>query len=256
MANYLGASWAPHNNLVDDSDDGGPRSKITKKTKHFIRTEAGDNITELRGDFKYVGGKLASGSVESFIGKLGDDVVFRLTDMEVSITKWFSLDGLDIMKYFFRQDDFISGGRRADLLGGYAGNDEIVGKAGADRLDGGKGDDRLDGGHDDDIMIGGKGRDTYVFSTRLGADNVDEVWGFEAGDRIELSHDVFEALAVGELSENAFTLWHEATTPEHRIIYDDMTGQLFYDENGNQAGGQVLFAVLYTQLSSDDFVVV
>jgi Ca2+-binding RTX toxin-like protein len=42
------------------------------------------------------------------------------------------------------------------------------------------------------------------------------------------------------------------------VVYDQATGALFYDANGNQAGGVTLFAILTTKpvLTAADFVVV
>ena len=47
-------------------------------------------------------------------------------------------------------------------------------------------------------------------------------------------------------------------TPQDRIVYNSATGQLFFDSNGNAAGGSTLFANLATglALSNTDFNVV
>jgi Ca2+-binding RTX toxin-like protein len=49
-----------------------------------------------------------------------------------------------------------------------------------------------------------------------------------------------------------------ANAATDRIIYNNITGQLFYDSNGNGAGGQTLFATVTagTVLNTGDFLMV
>jgi hypothetical protein len=62
---------------------------------------------------------------------------------------------------------------------------------------------------------------------------------------------------VGTLSASAFTTGSQATSAEHRIIYDAATGNLFFDADGSGAGAQVQFAILTPglTLTNANFVV-
>ena len=60
------------------------------------------------------------------------------------------------------------------------------------------------------------------------------------------------------LSADAFHIGATAADAEDRIVYNSATGQLFFDSNGNAAGGSTLFANLTTglALTNTDFHIV
>ncbi len=153
-------------------------------------------------------------------------------------------------------DNTITGNAANNILWGGAGNDTITGDGGADQLSGESGNDRLDGGLGADQLFGGADSDTYVFSSALGGDNVDVIFGFSAADdAIELDVDVFSAIALGTLDVNAFVTGSAAADAEDRIIYNPVTGALYYDADGSEAGAAIQFATLNTglTLTNDDF---
>jgi len=77
-------------------------------------------------------------------------------------------------------------------------------------------------------------------------------------DTIYLDHAVYTTLAVGSLG-GAFAVNTTglAAQADDRIIYESDTGNLFYDVNGNAAGGSILFATLsgHPAITAGDFVV-
>ncbi|MBM6582905.1 CHRD domain-containing protein [Microvirga sp. BT689] len=152
-------------------------------------------------------------------------------------------------------NDRLDGGPDSDLLVGGSGNDSLVGGSGSDALRGGSGDDRLEGGSGldalnggfgTDFLIGGSGADAFRFSTALGSTNVDTIQGYNAAvDTIFLENAVFTGLSVGILSRSAFRIGTSATDGTDRIIYDDQTGALYFDADGNgSSSAQVQFATL------------
>ncbi|UVF20682.1 M10 family metallopeptidase C-terminal domain-containing protein [Microvirga terrae] len=149
------------------------------------------------------------------------------------------------------------GGGSGAQLYGEGGNDTLTGKAGGDYLFGGAGDDLLDSGFGCDVLSGGAGADTFRFSTGPGAGNVDTIQDFSAaeGDRIVLSRSVFASAGYQYLSGAAFKLGAAATAAEHRIVYNQTTGELFYDADGSGAAAQVKFAVIanHASLSAASF---
>jgi Ca2+-binding RTX toxin-like protein len=107
------------------------------------------------------------------------------------------------------------------------------------------------------VLNGGIGADTFRFSTALGSGNVDTVQDFwvAQGDRIVLSRHVFAAAGYDYLASSAFTLGTAATTTAHRIVYDQSTGELFYDADGSGGVAAIKFALIAThaQLSAASF---
>ena len=141
-----------------------------------------------------------------------------------------------------------------NVLGGLF-NDVLIGDDQANRLDGAMGAD---------LLIGAGGADTFVFAhapgatSPFGSPNVDNISDFASGiDKIELSKTAFAALNLGALSASAFTTGTTATTADHRVLYDQATGNLFYDADGSGSGAAVLFAVLdnRTAITANDFII-
>jgi Ca2+-binding RTX toxin-like protein len=94
------------------------------------------------------------------------------------------------------------------------------------------------GGDGNDVLVGLGDADIFAFTTAPGASNVDTIADFQAGgDRITLDHGVFAALTAGALDPNAFFAGTAAHDADDRIIYDSTTGNLFFDADGNGAGG-------------------
>jgi Ca2+-binding RTX toxin-like protein len=141
-------------------------------------------------------------------------------------------------------------------VNGLAGNDSITGAAGNDTLDGGSGNDTL---------FGGLGNDFFDFTTLLKASsNVDTIADFLSGDKIRLAKSVMTELqnTSGNLAENAFYVGTSALDLDDRIIYDKKSGKLFYDADGNKAGGvaAVQIALIGSgsmkDLQNTDFIVI
>jgi VCBS repeat-containing protein len=91
------------------------------------------------------------------------------------------------------------------------------------------------------------------------AGSVDEIRDFEVGkDRLGLSDGLQEHFPDG-FSDSALVIGKAAATLEHRVIYDPITGTLWFDEDGTAGEHQaVAFAILTTRpasLSAADFLV-
>jgi Ca2+-binding RTX toxin-like protein len=153
----------------------------------------------------------------------------------------------------------ITGNELANQLWGNNGVNTLSGGAGNDVLIAFGGNDTLAGGAGNDYLDGGAGNDNYIFDAALGATNVDTVTGFTAGsDKIALDDAIFTQLTAGALNPNAFFAGTAAHDADDRIIYDQATGNLYYDADGNGAGAQVLFANLLSNpaLTASDFQVI
>jgi Ca2+-binding RTX toxin-like protein len=147
--------------------------------------------------------------------------------------------------------DVIMGGRDGDLLSGGVGKDTLDGKSGNDTLYGDKGKDDL---------TGGPGHDAFVFAETIESAKADTITDFAPGkDAIWLSASIFTALGgLGTLGAGKFHIGSSAHNSSDRIIYNDATGALIYDKNGDQSGGAKHFATLDAglALTHNDFIVV
>ena len=138
------------------------------------------------------------------------------------------------------------------LVGGL-GNDVIIGNALANYLFGQGGADYIDGLGGSDYLNGGA--DRFRFSTALGAGNIDYIADFQHGvDDILLLQSLFSAVGAS-LTADEFRIGM-AQDANDFLLYNNITGQLFYDSNANAAGGMVQFATVAagTVLTFDDFI--
>lgn len=152
--------------------------------------------------------------------------------------------------------DTLYGGLGADKLSGHGGRDNLFGEAGDDRLYGSTGTDTLNGGADNDLLSGGSKGDFFQFDL-FGSADADEIEDFQAGlDMITLDRATFTGISAdGVLATSAFRAGSNATDSSDRIIYNQATGEIFYDSDGNGAAAKQLFATVAagTVLANTDF---
>ncbi|MXQ10940.1 cadherin domain-containing protein [Microvirga makkahensis] len=137
--------------------------------------------------------------------------------------------------------------RLLERVNGTANADYIKTGSRNDQINGGGGDDTLSGGLGRDQLSGGTGSDVFLFDTRLSTTNWDLIdFNLAHNDRIWLKQSVFTALGTGSINQplasSAFALLDGTITDQTRIIYDQTTGDIFYDANGSGTGQRVKFA--------------
>ncbi|MCL6751470.1 calcium-binding protein, partial [Nostoc sp. CCCryo 231-06] len=154
------------------------------------------------------------------------------------------IEGLNIIGTTY--DDNIVGSNGNDTLsGGNGGNDTIIGGAGNDILTGGYlGNNTLYGGDGDDILnsfsnndlYGGSGADTFAFYSYN--QGIGSIYDFNAtNELIQIQGVTFGGgLLTPIVSASQFTLGTSATTIAQRFIYDNVTGGLFFDQDGSASG--------------------
>lgn len=147
------------------------------------------------------------------------------------------------------------------MVFGSVNNDVLTTGVGSQFLFGFDGDDVLNGGLGSDQLFGGNGADRFVFDTKLGAGNVDAIdFNHAQGDVIALKLTIFGALKPTQtwgIEESAFHIGKAAHDSNDRIVYDQETGALYYDRDGNGAAAAVKFAALQpgTDLHHSDFMI-
>lgn len=190
-------------------------------------------------------GKLTNtGTIQSLRGQSfdGDNRSDKVTNKGLMIGTIELAAGADVY-------DGRSGRVAANVNGGEVrgeeGNDKLLGGKFVDRLNGGADDDKITGGLAKDILTGGTGRDQFIFNSK--AECGDTITDFAvADDTIVLKASAFGGLPKGALSSAAFHasasgLAHDASD---RFIYETDTDRLWFDANGNAAGGRILVADL------------
>ena len=215
---------------------------------NYITTNAGANTLD--------GG---SGGADLLWGREGDDSYF--VDSDDTVVEYAG-HGYDIV--YARASHTLSAGYEIEVLGtvdntastaiDLTGNElsnYVTGNAGANVIDGGAGSDYLQGRG---------GADSFAFTTALGPNNVDEILDFVSGtDKIALDDAIFAGIGTpGSFDANAFVAGSAAADADDRIIYNQATGQLFYDADGNGAGEAVLFGLVagLPTLTASDFTVI
>jgi Ca2+-binding RTX toxin-like protein len=140
--------------------------------------------------------------------------------------------------------DVIRGRAGRDFITGLGGNDNLFGNSGADTLNGGAGNDLIVGNEGNDVLTGGAGADSFLFNSAR--DGSDIITDFDVSvDIIRLNASRFGGgLTVGNLAGNQFHLGAAATQASHRVIYNQRTGQLFFDQDGTGGSAALLLATL------------
>jgi Ca2+-binding RTX toxin-like protein len=137
----------------------------------------------------------------------------------------------------------------ADTLIGSTAANVLSGLGGADALRGGGGADRLLGGAGSDTLTGGAGGDTFQFNALTDAGDIILDFSNAAGnnDQFRISAAGFGGglvvgvLAAGQFQARADTLAQDA---DDRFIFRTTDATLWFDVNGNLAGGLTQIADL------------
>ncbi|MEH1950629.1 MAG: choice-of-anchor D domain-containing protein [Nostoc sp.] len=156
-----------------------------------------------------------------------------------------------------------------DVINGQGGNDTIDGSGGDDLLRGGTGNDLLIGGQGNDTLVGGAGADSFLYDTNsifnsavVGIDTIAD-FNRSQGDKIILDKTTFTAISsvagTGFSNANDFQISSLGALSNAVIVYDRMTGQLFYNQNGSVAGfgsgGQFAQLTGAPNLTASDFII-
>ena len=108
-------------------------------------------------------------------------------------------------------------------------------------------------------LSGGAGKDVFRFTTAPAA-NSDKITDFVAADdTIQLENAIFTKLSATGVVNNAYLkIGTVAADANDYLVYNQATGALFYDADGNGAGAAVQIALLGTHpvLTNADFVVI
>ncbi|ESQ90012.1 hypothetical protein ABAC460_09605 [Asticcacaulis sp. AC460] len=212
---------------------------------------ANNSLTANGGDDTIDGGAGA----DTMSGGLGNDSYYVDSDLDKIVEA--STGGFDVVR---TSANIVLSNYVEDVYIVATGAVSATGNSIDNRIVGGAGDNILTGKGGNDLLTGGAGRDRFVFDTALSASkNVDTVTDFKTRwDQIVLDHLVFTALDVGAGTEKAFAIGTAATSLDHRIIYNPVSGVLSYDADGSGVKAAVQFALLQGTpvITFSDFLIV
>ncbi|MBN2139615.1 MAG: hypothetical protein JW718_01295, partial [Desulfovibrionaceae bacterium] len=152
-------------------------------------------------------------------------------------------------------DDVLLGDDQANSLYGYAGNDLLNGAGGNDYLKGYDGNDTIFGGDGNDSIIGdagadalsgGNGNDVFrYYAIQDFGDSISDFNNTTQSDSLWFSNDVFAGTLFDSADINGYTgQGGFCGSSDAHFIYDSGLDQLWYDANGDDAGGETLIADL------------
>lgn len=142
-----------------------------------------------------------------------------------------------------KQDDFLYAEGMGSEIRGKAGNDWLIGADTAQILKGGKGNDFIFSHDGFSTFYGGPGEDVFVFAN---PNTPSKIKDFNPNqDLIGLDGWGFDAIGPGFLQDDQFRIGKNAKTPEQIIIYDQKTGNLYYDGDGS---GDMLAQVKFAKV--------
>ena len=194
-------------------------------------------------------------------GEGNDAVVYQFAPAAVTVTlgeaeaEGTASDGFGSTDSLFNLENVI-GSEFDDNLMGDSGNNSLTGRDGNDVISGGSGDDFITGSQGADTVSGGEGSDQFVYLNPN--DGGDTITDFAVGmDKITVVSAVFGGgLSAGELPQSSFAFGSAATTSDQRFIFNDASGELFFDRDGNGVATQQLIATLsgVSNLSAEDIM--
>ncbi|UVI40870.1 beta strand repeat-containing protein [Qipengyuania spongiae] len=244
---------------IDTDQDGGVYLTGNNGVQ-MITGGAGNDI--LNG----AGGVNGAGNGDTLVGGEGDDI-YRVFSSNFNGTATASAQGDVIIEdagegndTVFTSTSYVLGANVENLVSAnqsVATNITLVGNAGNNAISGDQGNNVLVGGQGNDRLTGLGGADTFHFAN-IGTDNADTIVDFVSGsDRISLDNGTGGTFNFGATFDAAeFVMGRQATAAGPQILYDQATGQMFYDADGAGGNDAVLFAQLQpgTAVTAADFV--
>lgn len=224
------------NNILNGDNDTLTNSVLTG-------TVNGDTMQGLAGNDSYRVYSQADVALER--DGEGTDIVFAGTGV--------AGDGNRYVLYAGQSIEGLTAANQSSTAGMFLAGNELAQSAG---IIGGNGNDTIWGLGGNDVLTGRGGSDIFGFAA-AGAGTADTITDFTPGDFIGLSTAGFGSVGA-DLASDEFVVGTQALDGNDYIIYNQSTGQIFYDADGNGTGSTaVLFAQITpnTALGFNDFVV-
>ncbi len=190
-------------------------------------------------------------SAEVFVGGADVDTLdFRLGgQVTLALDLSFAQNGAALGDTYFEMENVFGSDVGNDVIRGNGAANALFGWGGNDSLDGAGGVDVLRGGVGIDTLTGGTGNDTFRFSALNECGDLITDFGniLSSDDRFQITAAAFGGgLVAGALAANQFITRadHLAQDADDRFIFNTTDQTLWFDSNGNAAGGLTMVADL------------
>jgi Ca2+-binding RTX toxin-like protein len=201
---------------------------------------AGDDTIFLGHGEDLADGGTGNDTVSYYARSTGAFINLNNQDLNAGAAQDHILVNIDRINGSDAAADTITGDSNANYLAGYGGVDSLNGDGGSDILRGGVGAD---------ILSGGTGADKFRYdAVNEGGDTISSL---STIDRFVFVRGAFGNLAGSSVDGIHFLsrlTGNEATTVDHRFIFDQSTDSLWYDADGNANGAT---SVMIADINSD-----
>lgn len=162
----------------------------------------------------------------------------------------YNVDGYN---QYYSGVEGVIGSWHNDNLTGNSGDNLLFGQGGTDVINGGGGDDTLYGGGGVDALDGGDGADIYYYAAAneggdsiLTFDDGQDKFVFDSGAFDPLAHAFSSSIGGYDGSNGSFG------SSDACFLFDTANFDLWYDSNGDLAGGHELIATINDPFTFDD----
>ena len=135
----------------------------------------------------------------------------------------------------FSEIENAAGGKSSDSILGNNFRNALSGNLGADLIQGLGGQDTIEGGQGADTLYGGTGDDYFVFSVDTSSASADDIVDFRSSDDSIHLVSAGNDQSLGQLEDASFLANSTglASGIEDRVIFNTISGQVFYDCDGS-----------------------
>ena len=243
------------NNMLNGDND----TRVGGANSALAGTDGGDTLQGLAGNDSYRVYTQADVTLEA--DGQGTDIVFAGGAVN-AVNPTVPQTGTpvnNIYSYTLYQNQSIEGlsaANQSSTTGVMLVGNNLAQSAG---IIGTNGNDVIWGRGGNDVLTGRGGSDTFGFA-EIGAGNSDTITDFAPGDFIALDSATFSSVTSNgspALDSGEFIVGTQAVDNNDFIIYNQSTGQLFYDADANgSAASAILFAQITpgTALGFNDFI--
>lgn len=187
------------------------------------------------------------GAEDILRGGAGNDIYYIYN----SLDQIEELSGNGFDRVFTAVSYRLQSGQEVEMLSAISNSTtnaiSLHGNEASQRIIGNMGENDINGDGGSDILTGGAGADSFIFATPLNGKDVVTITDFQATqDRIVLLDSIFQNIASDRPDQTQFSINSLEQSPNSntRIIYDNITGKLWFDPDGSGEIPAVNFANL------------
>ncbi|NOT72414.1 MAG: hypothetical protein HOP09_14410 [Hyphomicrobium sp.] len=203
-----------------------------------------DTMTGGLGNDIFIVDNMADKAFEA-VGQGTNDYVYATNSFALAAGQ--EIEGLSANPQAGTNPINLTGNEFRQIIRGNNGTNTLLGGGGNDSLYGYGGNDTIESQAGNDSLFGGTGVDRFQFrQSQLGAaSGVDRIYDFTAADYIKI--DTASVLSERALLSTEFAAGTTALDASDRVIYDQVSGAVWFDADGTGAQAKILFAVLDTK---------